>query len=86
MTAKFLKEVNDMFDMLNVRAYTTKTARPLHVESTTQVAHLTKMKDESLTWYVVGTRCRTRPPCFDGIVQNVNAVLAIHDELVFNKI
>ena len=82
MTAKFLKEVNDMFDMLNVRAYTTKTARPLHVESTTQVAHLTKMKDESLTWYVVGTRCRTRPPCFDGIVQNVNAVLAIHDELV----
>ena len=54
MTARFLKQVNDIFYMLHVRAYTTKTARPLRVENTEQVAHLTQMKVESLSWYVVG--------------------------------
>ena len=63
---------------------TTKTARQLGVESNEQVAQFVQMKGESLTWYVVGRRCGTRPPCFDGLVQNINAVIALHKELVVN--
>ena len=44
MTAEFLKQVNDTFDLLNVRAFGTKTATPLRANSNEQRARLGHME------------------------------------------
>ena len=77
----FLKQVNDVFDMLNVRGFGTKAAAPLKLGCQQQLERLMKLKADALAWKVLG---RNRPPCFDGLVQDINAVLAIHDDLVVN--
>ena len=79
MTAQFLKQVNDLFDMLNVRGFGSKVAAPLKVDSHQQLCRMNELKEESQRWRVVG---RPRPPCFEGLSQNVNAVLAMHADLV----
>ena len=79
MTAPFLKQVNDLFDMLNVRGFGSKVAAPLKVDSHQQLCRMNELKEESQRWRVVG---RPRPPCFEGLSQNVNAVLAMHADLV----
>ena len=79
MTAQLLKQVNDLFDMLNVRGFGSKVAAPLKVDSHQQLCRMNELKEECQRWRVVG---RPRPPCFEGLSQNVNAVLAMHADLV----
>ena len=67
--------------MLNVRGFGTKAAAPLKLDGQQQLERLMQLKADALAWKVVG---HNRPPCFDGLVQNINAVLAIHDDLVVN--
>ena len=82
MTAEFLKQVNDTFDLLNVRAFGTKTATPLRANSNEQIACLVHMKEVSSSWQAVGKRFGTRPPCFEGLIQDINAILEMHTDLV----
>ena len=81
MTAEFLKQVNDVFDTLNVRGYSGKVAAPLAADSQQQVDRMIQLKELCREWRVVGGR---RPPCFEGLLQDINAVLAMHADLVVN--
>ena len=69
MTAEFLKQVNDTFDMLNVRAFGTKTATPLRANTNEQRARLGHMKEVSASWQAVGKRIGKRSPCFHGLTR-----------------
>ena len=64
MTAQLLKQVNDLFDMLNVRGFGSKVSAPLKVDSHQQLCRMNELKEESQRWRVVG---RPRPPCFEGL-------------------
>ena len=79
MTAEFLKQVNDVFDILNVRGFGTKVAAPLTADNQQQLDCMVLLKELSREWRVVGGR---RPPCFEGLLQNSNAVMAMHADLV----
>ena len=79
MTAEFLKQVNDVFDILNVRGFGTKAAAPLTADNQQQLDRMVLLKELSREWRVVGGR---RPPCFEGLLQNINAVMAMHANLV----
>ena len=82
MTADFLRSVNDVFDVLNVRAFDTKVATPLGSSSSEQLERLRSLKDDALMWHVAGKSGNSRPPCFDGLIQDINAVLQMHQCLV----
>ena len=84
MTARFLKDVNDAFDILNVRAFGAKAAGPLRVSSCEQREQLARIKKEVATWQVVHPTRNTRPPCFDGLIQDINVVLQMRESLVGN--
>ena len=80
MTAEFLRNVNTSFDILNVRAFDSKTASPLAQNSNAELDRLRRLKDEVGTWRVVGKS--SRPPCLDGLVQDINVVLQMHESAV----
>ena len=80
MTADFVKKVNDTFDVLNVRSYGKKAASPISANSIQHLKVLSDMKAESESWYVKGKKYR--PPCFDGVIQDINVITAIYDGLV----
>ena len=80
MTAEFPRNVNTSFDILNVRAFDSKTASPLAQNSNAELDRLRRLKDEVGTWRVVGKS--SRPPCFDGLVQDINVVLQMHESAV----
>ena len=81
MTADFLKSVNDVFDMLNVRAFDSKAATPLGSSGSEQLERLRRLEDDTLRWSVTGKSGNSRPPCFDGLIQDLNAVAPIHRRL-----
>jgi len=80
MTAVFLKSVNDMFDLLNVRVCGSGI-RPL-TRGTYEQCRLQKLQQEVLTWKVTDKGAPSRPPCFDGFVQAINVALLLREELV----
>ena len=82
MSARFLKTVNDLFDLMNVLCYGTGV-RPLN-RSCTELQKLIKLKDDLLSWHVSDPGAASRPPCFDGFTQAVNATLVLHEQLVLN--
>ena len=84
MTAEFLKQVNDTFDLLNVRSFGTKTATPLRANINEQLAPLGHMKEVSASWQAVGKRFGTRSPCFECLIHDINAILEMHTDLVVN--
>jgi len=80
MTAVFLKSVNDLFDLLNVRVCGSGI-RPL-TRGTYEQCRLQKLQQEVLTWKVTDKGAPSRPPCFDGFVQAINVALLLREELV----
>ena len=82
MTADFVKKVNDAFDVLNVRSYGKKAASPISANSIQHLKVLSDMKAESESWYVNVKGKKYRPPCFDGLIQDINVITAIYDGLV----
>ena len=66
MTAEFLNQVNDVFDMLNVRGFVAKAAAPLTAHNQQQLDCMVQLKEMSREWRVVGCK---RPPCFEGLLQ-----------------
>ena len=80
MTAEFLCYVNTSFDILSVHAFDSKAASPLARNSNAELDRLRRLKDEVAMWRVVGKS--SRPPCFDGLVQDINVVLQMHESAV----
>ena len=81
MIAEFLKQVNDVFDTLNVRGYSGKAAAPMTADNQQQLDRMVPLKELSREWRVVGGR---RPPCFKGLMQNNNAVLVMHADPIID--
>ena len=80
-TAFFLKEVNDVFDSLNVRAFGSG-AKPLTL-STAETHWMTRLREKILLWQVVSANgTSSRPPCFDGLVQVIDVALMLREQLV----
>ena len=88
LTADFVKKVNDAFDVLNVRSYGKKAASPISANSNQHLKVLSDMKAESENWYVNVKGKKYRPPCFDGLIQDINVITAIYDclENIFSQI
>ena len=76
MTAKFLKDVNDAFNVLNVRAFGAKAAGPLRVSSCEQRKQLVRIQKRLPPgkWHIP-LATGGRPPCFNGLRQDFNMVL-----------
>ena len=85
MTADFVKKVNDAFDVLNLRSYGKKAASPISANSIQHLKVLSDMKAESESWYVNVKGKKYRPPCFDGLIQDINVITAIYDHGLVKK-
>ena len=53
ITADFLKQVNDVFDLLNVRVYGKKVASPIAGDSIQHLKILSDMKVDAEPWHVI---------------------------------
>lgn len=84
-TADFLEFVNNLFDILNSKELYSKNPyacalspeRPL-VRETMENAISKLLVFEK----IVGPNKYTRPDCFDGMIQSLRAILALHDDLL----
>ncbi|XP_014673983.1 PREDICTED: uncharacterized protein LOC106814198 [Priapulus caudatus] len=81
MTADFLKLVNNVFDLLNVRAYG-KTAAPFTEHSDKQLNTLLDLKAQVQKWHMIVKGKKYRPPSFDALIEDFNVVISIHEDLV----
>jgi hypothetical protein len=78
-TAVFLKEVNDVFDFLNVRGVRGNHCRPLTADELVKCSYY---KEQVSKWYGKG---KTRiPPCFKALIQSLNATYMLGMDLVVN--
>ena len=77
-TATFAKTVNDIFDFLNVRSFS-KIKQPLRGDSA-DAAKIRGFMSEVETWRVKGKVARQ--PCFEALLQSLNAMLLMSEELI----
>ena len=81
-TAKFLKQVNDVFDFLNVQGFK-KGKSPLRGDAS-DLAKIANFKVQAQRW--VTKEKRQRQPCFLALVQCLNAIQMMSNDLVQNGI
>ena len=59
-----------------MRVFDSKAASPVAQESNDELEHRRRLKDDVGMWHVEGTT--SRPPCFDGLIHEINEVLEMH--------